>query len=114
MAFHVPNEYRLRFGEYATDDSIGNNGVFVVPYVQINFRCIVSNTDHWEHVSVSLPLRCPTWEEMSFIKSVFWDCDDVVMQLHPAKKDYVNNHPYCLHLWRPLRHKIPTPPKWLV
>ena len=23
------------------------------------------------------------------------------MQLHPAEQEYINQHPYCLHLWRP-------------
>jgi len=36
--------------------------------------------------------------------------DDVVMQLHPARSDYVNNHNFCLHLWRPQGQTIPTPP----
>lgn len=63
----------------------------------------------WEHVSVSLPHRCPTWEEMVRIKNLFWREDEAVMQLHPPKSDYVNFHPYTLHLWRPLRADIPDP-----
>jgi hypothetical protein len=62
----------------------------------------------WDHVSVSLPDRCPTWEEMCFIKELFFAPDEVAMQLHPVK-DYVNNHPFCLHLWRPLDAEIPLP-----
>ena len=64
----------------------------------------------WEHVSVSLPNRCPNWTEMCFVKDLFWDENEVVMQLHPAKKDYINNHPYCLHMWRPVIAQIPLPP----
>jgi hypothetical protein len=62
----------------------------------------------WDHVSVSLADRCPTWEEMCFIKELFFERDEPAMQLHPVK-DYVNNHPYCLHLWRPLDVEIPLP-----
>jgi hypothetical protein len=68
----------------------------------------------WEHVSVSLPTRCPTWAEMAFIKSVFWDADDTVVQYHPPESEYVNNHPFCLHLWRPIEKQIPLPPSILV
>ncbi len=64
----------------------------------------------WEHVSVSLPNRCPNWPEMCFIKDLFFAPDEVVMQLHPAKSEYVNNHNYCLHLWRPINAEIPLPP----
>ena len=46
---------------------------------------------------------------MCVIKDCFWNEDEVCMQLHPAKKDYVNNHNYCLHIW-----KIPTPPSIMV
>ena len=64
----------------------------------------------WEHVSVSLSTRCPNWPEMCFVKDLFWSDDEVVMQLHPAKANYVNNHPYCLHLWAPIGGGIPLPP----
>jgi hypothetical protein len=67
----------------------------------------------WDHVSVSTPTRCPTWGEMSYIKELFFERDEPAMQLHPVK-DYVNNHPYCLHLWRPLDAEIPLPPALLV
>jgi len=53
-----------------------------------------------EHVSVSLRRRCPTWDEMSMIKDVFWEDDELVVQFHPPKSQYVNIHPNCLHLWR--------------
>jgi len=32
-----------------------------------------------------------------------------VMQIHPRKSEYVNCHPYVLHLWRPINQVIPTP-----
>lgn len=53
--------------------------------------------------------RCPTWEEMCYIKSLFWDDTDCVIEFHPAKADYVSCHPYCLHLWRPTDQAFPTP-----
>lgn len=64
----------------------------------------------WEHVSVSTKNRAPTWREMCFVKDLFWGEDEVVMQLHPAKSSYVNNHKFCLHLWKPLNETIPLPP----
>ncbi len=64
----------------------------------------------WEHVSISCHNRCPNWTEMCFVKDLFWEPEEAVMQLHPPKSDYVNQHPYCLHLWRPLTETIPLPP----
>ena len=80
-----------------------------------DLRVIFSDGDGWEHVSVSTPSRTPNWTEMCFIKSVFWHEEDTVIQFHPPKSEYVNNHPYCLHLWRPNDGLvIPLPPSILV
>jgi len=91
-------------------------GMFMIPGpCGRDLRVIASCGDEenevfWEHVSVSLRNRCPNWEEMAFIKDQFWDESEAVMQLHPPKIDYISNHNFCLHLWRPLRETIPLPP----
>jgi hypothetical protein len=68
----------------------------------------------WEHVSVSLHDRCPTWDEMCFVKDLFWLPEEAVFQLHPPESEYVNNHPFCLHLWRSTAVPIPLPPSIFV
>lgn len=116
MTFHVPNQYRVRKGPMASDDSLGNSGAFFVPSRPgLPPLCVIATDQHgWEHVSVSRPDRCPTWEEMCAIKALFWDDEDSVMQLHPPRSQWVNNHRYCLHLWRPVAEPIPMPPSWMV
>lgn len=79
---------------------------------QLNF--IFSWACGFEHLSVSTPTRTPTWDEMCIMKDIFWKDDEVCMQLHPAKKNYVNNMKYCLHIWRPIKQEIPTPPNLMV
>lgn len=91
-------------------------GLFYIPVFKGSFKkfCVLvaPTSEDWQHVSVSLPDRCPTWDEMNFIKELFWGEDEIVVQFHPTKSEYVNNHRYCLHLWN---HKsIQTPPKELV
>ena len=100
--FHVPDEFRLKTGYYASTKEDGNNGVFYIKTAKFKrqFKTIASQGNGWEHVSISFPDRCPTWDEMCYIKSVFWDSEDLVVQLHPPESEYVNCHPYCLHLWR--------------
>lgn len=73
-----------------------------------------SNGGGWDHVSVSFPGRCPTWNEMCKIKDIFFMEDECCVEYHPAGKDYVNIHPYCLHIWRPQAAEIPMPPKIFV
>jgi hypothetical protein len=68
----------------------------------------------WEHVSVSTAKRTPNWREMSFVKDLFWDEEECVLQFHPPRSRYVNCHPFCLHLWRPLDDHVRLPPMVLV
>ena len=66
----------------------------------------------WEHVSIS-PLNkriVPSWDEMCKLKDMFFLPEEWVVQFHPAESEYVNNMPNCLHLWRPINEKMPTPP----
>ena len=68
----------------------------------------------FEHLSVSTPIKTPTWDQMCFMKDIFWKDDEVCMQIHPKKENYVNNMQYCLHIWRPIDKEIPTPPNIMV
>lgn len=68
----------------------------------------------WDHVSVSVDGRIPTWDEMCWVKKLFWNKEETVIQYHPSEKDYINNHPFCLHLWKPQKQTIPQPPSILV
>lgn len=94
------------------------NGAFKVYVNGRSFFCIASNGGGWEHVSVSPAnrkrKRAPTWEEMCEIKRMFFREDEMVVEYHPAKADYVNLHPLCLHLWRPTVMHMPKPPKIFV
>jgi len=82
---------------------------------RVLLNAIASKGKGWEHVSVShFELKDkfdpPTWEDMCFVKSLFWDKGDTVVQFHPKESEYVNMHPGVLHLWRPTRRKIKLPP----
>ena len=79
-----------------------NAGSFRIPlpHAAILF-VVVSDGGGWDHVSVHVSGRCPTWQEMCYVKDLFFKDNEVVMQLHPAKSEYVNCHPFTLHMWRP-------------
>lgn len=104
-----PKQY-LVAGLQREDDG----GAFKVPFEGRYLHVIASHGLAWDHVSVSLETRCPNWREMSYIKTLFWEDDEVVMQLHVAKKDHINVHPYCLHMWKPQLEEIPLPPVIMV
>ena len=77
---------------------------------------IWSNGAGWEHVSVAPYNRriVPSWDDMCRLKDMFFREDETVVQYHPAKSEYVNNVPNCLHLWRPTEAEMPTPPAIMV
>lgn len=74
------------------------------------FFVVYSNGGNWDHVSVSCKNRCPTWDEMCEIKNIFFDENECCIEYHPSKSNYVNIHPYCLHIWKPQKEQIPVPP----
>jgi hypothetical protein len=67
----------------------------------------------WDHVSVSMPKRCPTWDEMCWVKNLFFGPEETVIQFHPPASEYVNDCGNCLHLWRRVAG-IELPPSILV
>lgn len=110
---------RVRTGPAWSNDSHGLNGFFMVTGPNgVQLRIIASDAKEqpqvsrgWEHVSISLPNRCPNWPEMAFVKSLFWEPEETVVQFHPPESTYISNHPYCLHLFRDTvnDHELPPP-----
>lgn len=113
---HAPEHLRVIVDWAPTEVQTGNDGFFLVPTPNPGGPLRVMSGDGlgWEHVSVSCERRTPTWAEMQFVKTLWWDDDQAVMQLHPPQSEWVNNHDYCLHLWRPKDIPIPLPPSWMV
>lgn len=133
----APEKYRLTNHRIlGSDASYGNNGFFVFAHPKIaNYfiQCQISDGMGWEHVSVSLMKevnigrfkqpakwvketveRCPTWEEMCWVKNQFWNEDECVVQYHPPKSENVSLHNWCLHLWKPVKKELPMPESILV
>ncbi len=113
---------RVRDGPDASDPSWGAYGKFFVQGPCGEQLCIIASAadddDHlaqgWQHCSVSTARRIPNWIEMCFVKNLFWDEEECVVQFHPPRGDYVNYHPRTLHLWRNKRVEFPRPPTVLV
>jgi hypothetical protein len=124
MRQKVPTELergRYRDGSIASNESDGFNGAFMIlgPH-GLPLKIVSSTADAaavtqgWDHVSVSTQYRTPTWEEMCYVKSLFWEDETIVIQLHPPRSQWINNHPHCLHLWRDTRGLQRLPPPELI
>ncbi len=96
----------------APNDGMGGCYYDSISNKRLNF--IFSYQMGWEHLSVSMPSRTPTWEQMCKMKDIFWGKDEACVEYHPKEEDYVNNHQHCLHIWKPTDVELPTPPSILV
>ena len=86
---------------------------FIVGPCDENLALMSISDGDWEHVCVSVEGRVPNWHEMCFVKDLFWEPEECVIQFHPPHSQYINNYETCLHLWR---HKNghALPPRELV
>lgn len=73
----------------------------LTPLTVLRSLSVAGDGNQWVHVSVSLPDRLPTWVEITKVKNEFIGEDMEAYQVIAAKKDHVNVHSYCLHLWAP-------------
>lgn len=111
---------RLREGRWGSDPSYGMCGAFeIIGPCGLHMTIMIGTAEHpvcegWEHVSVSIKLRNPNWQEMCFVKDLCWGEDELVLQFHPPKDQHVNIHSHCLHLWRPQDGHVRLPPRRLV
>ena len=106
---------RVTEGEMASTPAYGTTGAFFIMGPCGTMLVIIGSDElGWEHVSVSTQHRTPNWAEMCFVKDLFWEDEETVIQFHPPKSQYVNCHPHCLHLWRPTDRDLLLPPSNLV
>jgi hypothetical protein len=98
----------------APDEERALGGAFLVPFKREGdlrqrqwLRVIASSgADQpaeyaFDHLSVSLSNRCPTWEEMDYIKRLFFKPEEVAYQLHmPRLRQHQHASLHCLHIWR--------------
>jgi hypothetical protein len=110
------NRWRIRTGQYGSDETAGWNGAFLVPLEGEMWHIMLGDGMGWQHLSISNAQRkiMPSWNVMCRVKEAFFADEDWVVQFHPAKADYVNDHPFTLHLWRPLNEPLPVPYVYMV
>lgn len=127
--FLVPEQFRVQSKASFQTKEGDLFGYFLVPRQGRILLCVADDGknaelpvayQNWEHVSVSVNKRgsalkpkLPTWEEMCFVKSLFWGPQDTVVQFHPPESEYVDLHD-VLHLWRSIHKEFPMPPISLV
>lgn len=102
--------------QYCSTPADGCNGLFRFTLHGQLIRVIASDGGGWKHISVSIEYerKPPTWEIMCRVKDLFFEPEEVAVQFHPRKSEYVNNHPGCLHLWACTDREFPTPPSFMV
>ena len=107
----VPEKYRVTAGPMASDESFGNNGLFLIPNGEAGLIVIASDGYGWEHVSVSryMSKELPSWYELVLIKNMFWDEEETVVQFIPKKSEH-RSIGEVLHMWKKSGHEYELPP----
>jgi hypothetical protein len=120
------NRWRLRAGDphlskqaqggfsrasFASTELDGWNGLFLVPMNGQIWEVMLSDGWGWRHLSVTNAQKrqLPPWEIMTRMKETFFADDAWVVMFVPPKEVYINDHPYCHHLWEPLNEPLPMP-----
>jgi hypothetical protein len=117
MKHNLPEKfekYRYDHPSYVIAPRGSIEGSFFIKYKNKTLAVISGRGDGWDHVSVSLRHRIPTWSEMSFVKDIFFEPNELVIQIHPPKAVYINECKRALHLWRPWGIEIELPPRWML
>lgn len=102
-----------RFGTVGDE----GNGIFHLTLPSgMKARVLASTGRGWDHLSVTVrakidvpSTRCPTWDEMVFIKRAFFEPHEWAVEYHPPQSQNISVHPFCLHLWRCQYADMPLP-----
>ena len=62
-------------------------------------RSVMKNGSEWHHISLSRPDRLPSWSDVAKVKEDFLGTGGDAIHVIPKKRDHVNVHQYCLHIW---------------
>lgn len=91
--------YRITRGPLASDASAGMNGMFRVQYADTELAIIISDGMGWD---------------MAWVKNLFFEPEETVVQFHPKQSCYVNACENCLHLWRKQGQEYELPPTFML
>lgn len=53
----------------------------------------------WLHVSLSLPNKLPSWQDVKLVKRLFFGAEETAWQCIAPDSQWVDQHKYCFHLW---------------
>lgn len=71
----------------------------LAPYSVIVSRAIELDGRQWTHFSVGHPHRLPSWDDLVRFKEAFLGPESKAIQVLAPRSQWVNIHPYVLHLW---------------
>jgi hypothetical protein len=62
----------------------------------------LENNERYLHISASFPSHAPTYSDLRDIKNIFIGKEAEAFQVLPKESEYINVHPYCMHIWHKL------------
>lgn len=106
----LPSYYRVE-EDHPHENGVAWRGVNAKngPFTVIMSGRIETDGKKWLHVSVAHATRLPSWELLKEIKRIFIGRERQAIQILPNEKNYINKHPYCLHLFCCIDEPDPVP-----
>ncbi len=93
-------------------------GIFEIPLNKKETVSVIADNGisfpEWEHLSVSTSKRFLTNEEIHFIKDIFFNDDEIVIQIYSKNNIVKSKKNYCIHLWKLKTEDIPLPPMYML
>ena len=111
----LAEKYRIKRGDFRSIPG-SRNGAFEFLKGGNKYLVICSDGLGWDHVSMTIRnrKRTPSWAEMQWVKQLFFEDAEPALQIHAPEDEHVNNHKYCLHLWRDQKNKMELPESLMV
>jgi len=100
----IPHPWRMEQESYS-GMFLTNPGLRATLIVSLTWYRRQMREELWKHVSLAIADRTPTWKEMEDTR--IWTCgaDSIAYQVHPPRREWVNDHPFVLHLFSPIEDR---------
>lgn len=68
-------------------------------FQMVNCKIVITIDNNLSHLSISCANRLPTYEELKAARYGLLPDNIYMAQIFPPQKEFVNVHPFCLHLY---------------
>jgi hypothetical protein len=95
LGYQLPSKYKKVDRAFIGQEYQRSDGMKVVETTEVH----QPENYHWHHVSCSFADKLPSYEDLQEIRKVFIGEGMTSVMIFPPEHQYINYHPFCLHLY---------------